>query len=338
MVVTIIVPVYNVEEYVIDCLDSIGQQSINGCIECLIIDDAGNDQSIHLAKEYISNYSGAVSFRIIHHNCNLGLGAARNTGLLHASGDYILFVDSDDLLLPDALANLVGALSEDTDLVIAPYCKSDDPDNEIGSINQEADIVISPFHDYVHNTTETIDDRSFYVTAWGKLIKRTFVMNHGFLFPEGVIYEDMLWSFMLFSSAKTVKKIGSPAYYYRIRPNSIITGSNTEKWLDGHVIMINQIVDYCRKESFWNSLIWTYLNYYYRRILDVLDNNINIPGGKIVFHKLVTGNRDVHFILYNHGVIGIKDLIKRLYFSFPKGIAYHSWRITRFVHNFEAHK
>ena len=84
MKISIIVPAYNVEQYIFECLNSVAFQTFNGVIECLVIDDCGQDKSINVAENFIDMYEGKVEFRIIHREKNGGLSAARNTGLKEA--------------------------------------------------------------------------------------------------------------------------------------------------------------------------------------------------------------------------------------------------------------
>ena len=96
MKVSIIIPIYNVAPYIKRCLQSVADQTYKD-IECILIDDCGSDNSINLAKEFIYDYKGNILFTILHHEENKGLSAARNTGLRYAKGEYVYFLDSDDI-------------------------------------------------------------------------------------------------------------------------------------------------------------------------------------------------------------------------------------------------
>ena len=90
MTVSIIIPVYNVAEYIEKCLYSVIQQKTYN-IECILVDDCGTDNSIEIAEKIINQYNGPISFKLLHHNHNRGLSAARNTGINIATGDYVFF-------------------------------------------------------------------------------------------------------------------------------------------------------------------------------------------------------------------------------------------------------
>ena len=79
--ISIIIPIYNVESFVAECLQSVAIQNYQGPIECILVDDCGTDKSIEIANSFIKNYKGDISFQLIHHDKNCGLSAARNTGI-----------------------------------------------------------------------------------------------------------------------------------------------------------------------------------------------------------------------------------------------------------------
>lgn len=91
VLVSIIIPVYNVAPYIEDCLRSVMRQTYAGPMECLIVDDCGTDESIHIAERLITEYNGPIHFDILHHNHNRGLSAARNTGIENAVGGGISY-------------------------------------------------------------------------------------------------------------------------------------------------------------------------------------------------------------------------------------------------------
>ena len=102
---SIIIPVYNVEAYIEECLASVVAQSdAKANIECIIVDDCSPDGSMDIVRRFVDNYQGAVQFRTLRHEVNRGISAARNTGIDAATGDYLLFVDSDDYLSADCLS------------------------------------------------------------------------------------------------------------------------------------------------------------------------------------------------------------------------------------------
>ena len=97
--VSIIIPVYNVEQYIESCLLSVINQNYKGDIECVIVNDCTPDQSMVVVHKILSDYDGNILFKIVDHKENRGLSASRNSGVRVATGDYLYFLDSDDILV-----------------------------------------------------------------------------------------------------------------------------------------------------------------------------------------------------------------------------------------------
>ena len=122
MKISIIVPVYNVEEYIEDCLRSITAQTYKGEVECIIVDDCTPDSSCTIIEKFISKYAGNIQFKLLHHEKNRGLSAARNTGIDATTGEYIYFLDSDDEITPNCIELLAEPLKKEKyDFVIGDY-------------------------------------------------------------------------------------------------------------------------------------------------------------------------------------------------------------------------
>ncbi len=116
MDVSIIIPVYNVAPYIEDCLWCVMCQTYIGPIECLIVDDCGTDESILIAERMIEKYEGPILFKILHHGHNRGLSAARNTGMEKAVGEYIFFIDSDDVITADCLEKMMAVVQDNPEV------------------------------------------------------------------------------------------------------------------------------------------------------------------------------------------------------------------------------
>jgi glycosyltransferase involved in cell wall biosynthesis len=114
--VSIIVPIYNIQDYVVDCINSIIAQTFIGKIEVLLIDDCCKDNSISLIQNLLSKYTGNITFKIIKHETNKGLSAARNTGIEHATGTYIYFLDGDDYIYPHCIEKLVNSIEQEQEI------------------------------------------------------------------------------------------------------------------------------------------------------------------------------------------------------------------------------
>ena len=235
--VSIIVPVYNVEEYIADCFQSIVNQTYTGSMECLFIDDCGDDNSVQILEGLINAYDGPIEMRLLHHEKNKGLSVARNTGIANAKGDYLFFLDSDDQLYPYSIASLSRAAVNENhpEIILGSYHVSD-PDNSNNQYQYKYDVL---------NGQPAIADAflkdMLFCMAHNKLVSREFILKNHLFFKEGIIHEDNLWSFQSFHIAKKVVTIPEKTYYYLIRSGSIMTSSSPERQLMSLKIISDEV-------------------------------------------------------------------------------------------------
>lgn len=218
MKVSIIVPVYNVENYVEECFQSIARQTYAGAMECIFVDDCGTDRSVALVEEMIAAYRGPIAFKMLHHERNRGLSAARNTGLREASGDYVYFIDSDDSITPECIA-LLSALAKKypgVDMV------QGNNKTNLQFLRMKSGL-LPEYSDDKRWIKECCLTRRLPITAWNRLVRRDFLLKNGLTFEEGMIREDELWTFFL---AKHLQKLAfcfEDTYVYRENPNGIMS-------------------------------------------------------------------------------------------------------------------
>lgn len=217
--ISVIVPVYNVAQYLEKSIESIQQQTYQN-LEIILVDDGSTDESGRLCEQ-IAEQDERV---LVYHKENEGLSQARNDGLKQAHGDYVIFIDSDDYIHPEMIASLYQQLvKEDADVsscgVMNVYANSESPQTE----NQD---------DYFICDTETFL-REYLIgekipgTICNKLIKREIAAQ--LTFPKGLIYEDAYYHFDLIKVAKKYVVNTKPYYYYFHRGDSITTKPYTEK-------------------------------------------------------------------------------------------------------------
>lgn len=222
--VSVIVPVYNVEDYLIECLTSIINQTLKE-IEIICIDDCGTDNSINILKEYAKKDD---RIRIISHKENKGLGPARNTGIKESKGEYISFIDSDDYISRDYLENLYNTIIKyDTDIVSTINIK-----RVVGeaislysiNINKYLSIFQKIFN---KNHFEGISNANIkdekentknypFVVAWNKLYKRSFLLDNDLFFMDikkGSEDEDFYQRLLL--NSPSISYNHKSIYYYR---------------------------------------------------------------------------------------------------------------------------
>lgn len=220
--ISIIVPIYNVEEYLKDCLDSIQKQTYQN-YDCIMINDGSTDSSREIAETYLVD----SRFRLINQD-NQGLSAARNTGFrnLKEESSFVAFVDSDDYIDPLFLEKLTEQISEDVDIIEGTIQSfKEGIYYNIFQIHQDKMVFTT-----VEEKLEQLVSQGLRVSVFPKLYRKS-LLNDNF-FPKGFIFEDLAVIPELVTLSKKWVKIQDVLYYYRIRENSITTKSFSEKNLD----------------------------------------------------------------------------------------------------------
>lgn len=234
--VSIIVPVYNVSQYIVTCLDSILGQTYQN-IELILVDDCGSDDSMILVHDYLVNHASIDAY-IISHQKNRGLSAARNSGMAKASGDYVYFLDSDDFIAPDCIEALVKPLqTKKYDVVIGNYQSSNCEKSDLRLLNGE----LSGQH-----ILESYADGLWYVMAWNKLCRKDFLVDNLLTFEEGFLHEDVIWSFKLACKAQLMYIIDKVTYYYLVRSSSIMTSMSIERDVTIYLKAFDKIIDFVK--------------------------------------------------------------------------------------------
>ena len=233
---SIIIPVYNVEPYLRNCLDSVLAQTYADW-EAICINDGSTDGSLAILKEYTANDS---RFQIIDQS-NKGLSAARNAGIREAKGEYIFLLDSDDWTVPDALERL-GRHIAGQDMVCFTGQKYNEEDNTyLPSDMLSSATYASGMAYYNENALKSYVFP--FVCAVLRLYKRTFLLEHNLSFKEGIYHEDNLFTPIACYYANKVTVIPNSLYIYRIRENSIMT-TDQPKRLTDMVYVANSLADF----------------------------------------------------------------------------------------------
>lgn len=226
--VSVIVPCYNVEDYILQCIESISRQTYSD-IECVLVNDCCTDNTFEIVKKYIRSYCGQINFICVEHSCNRGLSAARNTGIKVASGDYLLFVDSDDFLSDTSIIDLVNdlVLYNYPECLIGDYQCFGDRSGSFPSNNMELTCFESNF-----SILLSYLKYQWYPMAWNKLVKRDFLLNNNLLFTDGMLHEDEMWSYQLALNLNSLAFCHKQTYLYRIRTNSITSKKKKKNFYD----------------------------------------------------------------------------------------------------------
>lgn len=233
--VSVIVPVYNVENYLRGCLDSLLNQTLQN-FEVILVDDGSTDSSGKIADEYAKKHK---NFKVIHQE-NKGLSGARNTGLKKAKGTYVFFLDSDDYIHPDFI-NLMSqtAENEQADLIVAKLQHTQELYHKIPAGLKLKDIKIKrfyrPFEDYLKH-------KELVSNVCVKFHKREALGD--LKFKEGIYFEDALFTTLFMGQAKSAVVLDAPLYYYYSNPNSIMRSEFNEKKVLSYVTVIQDIYTY----------------------------------------------------------------------------------------------
>lgn len=226
--VSIIIPVYNVENYLPCCLNSILSSTYNN-LQIICINDGSTDGSLGILQEYARKDSRII---IIDSKTNKGQAIARNKGLDLATGDYIAFVDSDDFVDPDFFKKMVLSI-DDSDVIVCNYFVT----NEMGNRNVVVSDSIEVLSERNWWEKYTLKNRLYFNVVWNKLYKRECFLNKRF--TEDVIFEDTDIQHRLLEN-KTIKQISEILYFYRKRENSTLTRGVDENNIYRIVAMTNR--------------------------------------------------------------------------------------------------
>ena len=247
--VSIIVPVYNIENYIRVCVESILAQTYES-FELILVDDGSKDNSGILCDEY-----AAIDSRVkVIHKENGGVSSARNAGLRQAKGDWIMHVDGDDWIEPDMIESLIeAAKATEADLVFSDFIKygPNAGNNQLPSWNSDKIDSMSRYIAYVMTT------------IWGSIAKRSLYIDHSLKSPEGISYcEDFHLIVRLCHYAKKIANVHRPFYHYRYRPTSIMSNmsrktESDEQWVYQDIIRFFKeqgVYEDYRKVMSWRTL------------------------------------------------------------------------------------
>ncbi|MGP5614022.1 glycosyltransferase family 2 protein [Corynebacterium variabile] len=226
--VSIIIPVYNTLPYISATMESIIAQEYTD-FEAILIDDGSTDGSSNVCDQYAKSDD---RIRVIHKE-NSGAASSRNIGIQQSAGEFILFVDADDLIAPDMLSGMVGAMSPAEDLAVCGFQNFVDPEDipsrDPRSATAYPTKIISPSETLI----DMMYERLLTSSPWAKLFRRR--LFEGIEFPDITTAEDLAIMYRLISRASSVARVDAPYYHYRLRPGSAIHSSFTPERTQGLV-------------------------------------------------------------------------------------------------------
>lgn len=225
--VSVIVPVYNVEQYLDECLYSIRQQTYEN-LEIIVVEDCSTDKSLEVLSKHLNDQR----IKLIRHEKNSGLSAARNTGIDAAKGDYIMFVDSDDHIHNNLIQLCLDNTSKkELDLIVFDFQSFYDGIKIDNKLNKN-----KKYESKIFNQSEYLKYHHF---AWLKFLRADILRNNILRFPVGYYYEDWPFHWELAFNNYRVLRLSAPLYYYRLRSGSI-TSSGDQKLI--HIYYSHRVI------------------------------------------------------------------------------------------------
>lgn len=243
--ISIIIPVYNTEPYLRQCLDSVCGQTYRN-LEIICVDDESPDRSGEILEEYARRDSRV---KVIHRK-NGGLSAARNSGLAAATGEWVAMVDSDDYLETGALTKLLAVLRPESEAVFYEISPE-------GNVSEERKRSSKAYYALKFEGVQNVDSHHLQrtdVSMVNKLIKRSVIEKHHLRFPEGKIFEDACFFICLMGVLDHVYYLKEPLYHYCMRDGSIMSSAfkKTSRVLD-HLRIMEDICEFYDRHGLRSS-------------------------------------------------------------------------------------
>jgi glycosyltransferase involved in cell wall biosynthesis len=295
--ISVILPVYNVAEYIESCLKSVVNQDFLS-FECLLIDDCSTDNSLFIIEDFVSKYNGLIEFKIIKKEINEGLSEARNTGVNSSTGEYLYFLDSDDEIFHDTLSYLSSKVELfNCDMACGEFT------NDLNFKFTYQNLVEE---EYYHEEVCYAIKRK--VNAWNKLIRKSFIVENNINFEPNIYHEDRLWNFEILLKMESIFLSNKTTYFYRIRPNSIITDiSKFEKRIDDSTFIIKKMEEILKVQNISKNKRMIFLNYLESLRYGVCLSAFSHSQGKA---KHVFNNLDPKYSIQTFFYLELSNIIK----------------------------
>lgn len=314
--ISVIVPIYNVEKYLARCVDSIVNQTYKN-LEIILVDDGSTDTSPNLCDEWAEKDN---RIKVIH-KTNGGLSSARNTGIEAATGDYILFLDSDDYwTYSDLLADL------------ADIIKKRDPSVTIFGYTADMKLI----NNYARNTTleqkvsfgtkleafrNLICNNKLQSSACNKVYRSSLLKADSIMFEEGIFSEDIDWTARVIIAADKIALLDKYAYYYRVNGSSITHNISEKNMNDlaNNVVKVVKLGDTIQSEDYYEYYM-NYCSYQYITLLNLLSQGYG-DGSREKLLKLAKEyawllkyhiNKKVKIVYYCKKLFGFSGMMKIL--------------------------
>ena len=324
--ISIIVPVYNVEKYLERCLDSIFNQKFSGSFEVISVEDYSTDNSLEVLKEYQKRFPELI---IIEHEVNKKLAQARTTGMKVAQGAYIMHVDSDDWLLPNALESVyLKCLESGADVLVYNYLIENEKGEQV-------------FLNKIKEETVTSDklkvQNHFFGACWTKIVKRELIEDMVYFNAITLNTEDLIYCSEILLRANKIHLLPQDFYAYFKNSQSITNSTNPQKYLNNQIVILTILdkicVRYNPNNAFQSNLLdyfekWIYLELCKTHFWNKEDVAICKPIFEELFNiqlldKVRVGRLRISI---NNKYKNLFEIIKRFGLRLTLGILYRSFR------------
>ena len=298
--VSIIIPIYNIIDYVERCVDSIVNQSYRN-LEIILVDDGSTDGSGYKIQKYAADSRVKIISKI-----NGGLSDARNVGLERASGDYVMYVDGDDYIDEDCIQILISLIDDDTDVIMFPYSKEYGNRSERCALFESQEFVfydddvekiiyarlVGPEKSIAPISPVTMDRLN---TAWGKLYKREVIDGIRFTDTNLIGPEDCWYNIQVFKNVKKVKYTSKTYYKYEKGNKSSLCNKYDNNLLEKRWFFYGLLTDFIstEKNKYETNLSNRIICEEYGLILNILNSNLSKSMKKNEIFRILNDNRYV---------------------------------------------
>lgn len=328
MTFSIIIPIYNVEKYLRQCIDSVLAENFLDC-EIILVNDGSPDGCGEICDEYANKFS---HIKVIHKH-NGGLSDARNAGIKEAKGDYLIFLDSDDywININKNQKNYIGGGGILSDLQLLTNDKIDlilhPSSDNIRKIPKEISFTNN---DFINNFEALVKSNYYVSNAWTKIVRREIIIKNNLFFPKGYIHEDLPYSLALARFVKTFAIYNNSFYQYRVLDDSISHNIKYKNFND-ILVHLNKGIDFLIKngDSPVHDGLKTLLFHnihYIKTILERLHLSKNII---IIFYKYFSFRNKCRKIFgpkeINTMFMGKKEFIIKLPILYPIKALYYKY-------------
>ena len=229
---SVIIPVYNMENYLHKCLNSVIYPNVED-YEIVIVNDGSTDSSPFICEEFAVHYPNLIKYVS---TPNGGLGAARNVGVEHSSGEFIFFIDSDDYLSDNAIPEIIEVLDDSVDILVFDFVNVTEDGRVLSVVkgsNCDGRFSLESHPEFLFCPPN----------AWCKIWKRSMFTENGIAFPGRVWFEDIYTTPKLYSKAKSMGYINKAWYYYLHRDGSITKNKNPKRCIE-IIDAVDSVINY----------------------------------------------------------------------------------------------